>query len=284
MINETKTFELFGYTSDSLTKGSHKKVCVSCDRCGEERITTKRNINTRGLLTTFCVSCSQKNGKHEGQNSPTYKSEISQFIKENQGKHFCQCGCSEEIIILRKYYNGEGIPKFIKNHSSKGKNNPKWKGGLITLVCKQCGDKYEVKPKDKLKAKFCSRKCFGEWKSINESGQNSKVSGSNNPMWQGGITDQKYCSKFNESLKIQIRNQYNNCDYISGLHKNICNKGFNLDVHHVDYNKQQGCDDHQWKLIPLSRVNHMRTNANRSFWNRLFTYSLQYEAEYYGDE
>ena len=105
--------------------------------------------------------------------------------------------------------------------------------------------------------------------------------GENNPNWQGGLSFGKYCSKFNNQLKQLIRDRYNNCDYMSDIHKNICNNGRALDVHHVDYNKQQGCDDHEWRLIPLSKSNHMRTNANRPFWNKLFIYSLEIDRWYY---
>lgn len=102
--------------------------------------------------------------------------------------------------------------------------------------------------------------------------------------WIGFVSFGEYCPKFNEKLKRQIRDQYNNCDYMSGLPVTICNNDRNLDVHHIDYNKQQGCNDHEWRLIPLSRSNHVKTNVNRSFWNRLFTYSLQYDETYYEDE
>lgn len=101
--------------------------------------------------------------------------------------------------------------------------------------------------------------------------------------WTGFISFNKYCPKFNEKLKQQVRDKYNNCDYMSGLPATICNPHRKLDVHHVDYNKQQGCDDHEWRLIPLSRKNHAKTNRNRSFWNCLFTYALQYDETYYED-
>ena len=97
------------------------------------------------------------------------------------------------------------------------------------------------------------------------------------------LTEQKYCYKFNNQLKIQIRNKYNNCDYISGIHKDICNKERSLDVHHVDYDKMQGCGKN-FNLIPLSHVNHSKTNTNRLFWNRLFIYSLEIDKTYYGDD
>lgn len=98
--------------------------------------------------------------------------------------------------------------------------------------------------------------------------------------FNGFSRNQKYCYKFNETLKQQIRNKYNDCDYISGLHKNICNKRVNLDVHHVDYDKEQGCGKN-FNLIPLNKSNHSKTNKNRYFWNKLFIYSLGYDNEYY---
>ena len=99
--------------------------------------------------------------------------------------------------------------------------------------------------------------------------------------FNGFISEQKYCSKFNESLKQSIRDKYNNCDYISGIHKDICSPIRNLSVHHVNYDKQCGCDGNKCKLIPLSNSNHVKTNTNRVFWNKLFKYSLEYDKEYY---
>jgi hypothetical protein len=106
----------------------------------------------------------------------------------------------------------------------------------------------------------------------------------NNPSWRGGISIGKYCHEFNDEIRQCTRDKYNNCDYISGLPDHVCNSRRKLDVHHVDYNKEQGCDEHDWQLIPLSQSNHLRTNFRRSFWNRLFTYSLQYDEEYYKEE
>ena len=99
----------------------------------------------------------------------------------------------------------------------------------------------------------------------------------------GFTNEQNYCPKFNEPLKTKIRNNYNNCDYMSGLHKSICNKNWNPDVHHVNYDKDCGCNGNRCKLIPLSKSNHSRTNINRLFWNRLFIYSLEIDEWYYGE-
>ena len=147
--------------------------------------------------------------------------EIDQFVIDNQGKYFCECGCGEGIIIKRRYYN-VGIPKFISGHNSKGFNNSHWNGGIS----------FEIYPKE-----------------------------------------------FSIKLKKYIRDKYNNCDYISGLHKNICNNGRNCDVHHIDYNKKNNNENN---FVPLSKSNHTKTsNSNRFFWKCLFQYALEYDQEYF---
>jgi len=54
MIDEERTFEIYGYTSDTLSNGSGKKVVAACDDCG-----TYRDVlfyHYRDL----CASCCQK--------------------------------------------------------------------------------------------------------------------------------------------------------------------------------------------------------------------------------
>jgi hypothetical protein len=97
-----------------------------------------------------------------------------------------------------------------------------------------------------------------------------RISGSGNPMWQGGTSFAPYCPKFNESKKEEIRNKYNRCCILCG--KDECNnitkdrRIIKLTVHHIDYNKLQGCEGHVWKLVPLCLTCHLKTNANRKFW------------------
>lgn len=51
-------------------------------------------------------------------------------------------------------------------------------------------------------------------------------------------------------------------------------------MHHIDYDKDQGCGKN-FNLIPLCQANHIRTNFNRSFWEKLFIYSLEIDKWYY---
>jgi hypothetical protein len=83
-----------------------------------------------------------------------------------------------------------------------------------------------------------------------------------------GYSELRYDIKFNTKLKKQVRALTNNCDFLTGKHKKICNNGNELDVHHIDYNKN---NSDITNLIPLSKSNHARTNTNRAFWTKLFT-------------
>lgn len=85
--------------------------------------------------------------------------------------------------------------------------------------------------------------------------------------FNGFISNDKYCSKFNESLKTKIRNKYNRKCFICD--KNEEDNGRRLDVHHIDMNKNQGCDS-EWKLIPVCMNCHHRVH------NKLWEYRLKY--------
>ena len=42
----------------------------------------------------------------------------ARWVKRNQNKHLCKCGCGEYITVVRKHKRKSiGIPKFIKNHN-----------------------------------------------------------------------------------------------------------------------------------------------------------------------
>jgi len=202
----------------------------------------------------------------------------------------------ERLIIYRSYQKTQGL---CKSCSKKGKNSPVYKNSIgkehngikilkeigyngtykiVLAKCPYCGNIFQVREinlkNGNTKSCGCLKKQF----------LSKRMSGENHPAWKGGISFGKYCPKFNNKIKKEIREKYNNCDYISGLHKNICNNGLNLDVHHIDYDKEQGCNEKKWQLIPLSRSNHTKTNYNREFWNKLFIYALEYDKEYYNKE
>jgi hypothetical protein len=117
------------------------------------------------------------------------------------------------------------------------------------IICLQCGGLAKV-----YKGKFCSKKCQLDWQK-----------GPNHPTWRGGTSFHKYCHKFNEPFKREIRDKFGGKCFLSGKTK-IENKNKELDVHHCDYSKSQGCRGQRWSLLTLTHSLHCKTNYNRWYW------------------
>jgi hypothetical protein len=115
MIDEKKTFILFGYTSDTLSHGSNKKVWRICDCCKEEHL-----IEYKGYRD-LCKSCSHI-GKHLSKKT---KDKIS---KAHTGKHHSE----ETKLKISKAHSGKNNLNFEKF----GDKNPSWKGGKKLSVAR----------------------------------------------------------------------------------------------------------------------------------------------------
>lgn len=76
--------------------------------------------------------------------------------------------------------------------------------------------------------------------------------------WVGFSTEQKYCSKFNDDLKLKIRTQYDfecvMCDMTEDESKALYREV--LSIHHVGGDKNQGCDGIKINMIPLCKKCH----------------------------
>lgn len=210
------------------------------------------------------------------------------FIIENQGKHFCQCGCGKEIIIKRQH-KSMGIPKYIVGHqiinnnpcknpevrkkisqSLIGDKNP-WYGkrhseeSIKKMSESKNGDKnprygkhntedHNKKIGNSNKGKILGIKRTEETKS-KLSKSHTGLCGELSSNWQGGKSFEPYCPKFNEKRKEEVREQYGRKCVICVREEkdNITKTGkFNkLSVHHVDSDKEQGCKGKPWRLVPL---------------------------------
>jgi hypothetical protein len=73
--------------------------------------------------------------------------------------------------------------------------------------------------------------------------------------WKGGIAYLPYCFKFDRKRRRAVRNFFGNKCMCCGKHviENIVNKKgqLNLSVHHVDHNKEQGCNGIPFNLVPM---------------------------------
>ncbi len=99
-----------------------------------------------------------------------------------------------------------------------------------------------------------------------------KMMGDNNPAWQGGISFEPYSPEFNEALKRRTREQDGNVCQYPECNKTEEENGRKLDVHHIDYNKQNCADDN---LITLCNGCNSRVNANRDYWTKFFQEKLE---------
>jgi len=91
--------------------------------------------------------------------------------------------------------------------------------------------------------------------------------GEKSPLWKGGISFEPYCPKFNNQLKERIRIKYGRKCFLCGCFEN----GRKLAIHHVDYDKTQGCNGKEFRLIPLCGSCHGKTTTkNRDHYTLLF--------------
>ena len=82
----------------------------------------------------------------------------------------------------------------------------------------------------------------------------------------------KYCSKFNNTLKERIRDKYERKCLLCGMteEEHIRRYGCKLSIHHVDYNKECGCDGNECRLVPLCSACHAKTSGGRrSYWEEV---------------
>jgi len=92
--------------------------------------------------------------------------------------------------------------------------------------------------------------------------------GANSHFWKGGITNDPYPEEWDEKLRENIRQRDNYICKLCGIHQDEL-KGWNkkLDIHHIDYNKDNFNSDN---LISLCRSCHVKTNYNREYWIKFF--------------
>ena len=211
------------------------------------------------------------------KNHPSYKGKIILVCK--------QCGKNFEVYPYLKHRQFCSHKCFIKHNI--GKNHHMYKE-KITLICKQCGKVFKIR--NSLKGQqFCSYECKNK-NQINKIEKECLQCGKihknnlfcslecsqkyhtkeNNTSWQGGISFKPYCYKFNNELKIQIRNRDNNICQLCGKTKEQNNQ--ELTVHHIHYDKENCNPD----LITVCHSCNTKVNYNRDYWEEYFMRQLAY--------
>jgi len=144
------------------------------------------------------------------------------------------------------------------------------------------GHPVSLETRKKLRASQIGKHISNETRKKMSESKKGKNTGVNNPMygkrldkcpnWKGGKSFEKYTTDWTDELKDIIRERDGYICYICGTHQDELN-GFNqkLDVHHIDYDKQN-CNPEN--LISLCRSCHVKTNYNREYWLNYFNINI----------
>lgn len=176
------------FVSEMGMKQHHKRthgesiagVEVICDFCGDEtRTRPNRLTNDHHFCNQECEG-EWRSDYLSGDNGPLWKGgkinvdcyycggQVKRYLREVEASRrtFCDASC-------RGQWRSENWTK---------EDLPRWDGGPLSITCYNCGEEFERKRSqvDRAERQFCSRECFGIWRSDFQRGPK-------NPSWTGGV-------------------------------------------------------------------------------------------------
>lgn len=291
MIHVEATIKYAGYDPRELNKWSKKRVCLVCDVCGRVRWARFDNC---GDLCPDCSRKSQdRNDKVsmslKGRSVPQeVRDKISKTLTGTHHTEEAKRKISEaQIGITRFRHTKESKQKLSIAHTGKVLTNEhkqrisdafvnmhpdkktEWKQNISAASKGRKGKPHTEETKQKLskinKGKVLTpehvNKILDTKRNMSPERKmewRRRTSAANQGIpyeeWTGFSNRGNYCENFDEACRERIREKYNRLCYI--CNDNEENNGQKLSVHHVDQNKNQGCDGVLWKLVPLCRKCH----------------------------
>jgi len=242
MIDRDATIAKFGYDPDTLSRGSQKRVIAVCEECGKVRDIHKR------LYRDMCISCAAKKYFED----PAARKKTSVALKKHHKDH-PEIGDEQSIRMKKRYENPQERKKQSATRKKYFKEHPEAREKNSAAVKKHFED---PEARKRLSA---------------------TIQGIPYEQWEAFAKEQKYCPAFNEACRESNREKYGRRCFICGKHEseNITRNGKQkkLSVHHVDLQKDQGCNGHAWKLVPICLRHHKA--AHTSLWIGRITYLLR---------
>lgn len=257
------TIRWMGYDPTTLSPGSHEKVWDICAGCEMAILRERRYV---GRLCRRCVR----------KGVPLPPDVCEKIRKGNTGKvrtpemrEVYSAAATKRLANPKNHpmygrkHTPESIEKMHIAHSNRSEETLK----LMSDVQKgiQSGEKNGFYGKTHSKESRQSMSATKQHISCDE--------------WEEFARDQPYCPKFNEVCRESNREKYDRQCFICGKpeSENILSSGkhIKLSVHHVDMNKNQGCDGHEWRLVPLCRHHH-GSSAHTPTWMARIQYLLNH--------
>ena len=304
MIDVTATLEKHNNIVSELSRGSQKFVVAICDGCEKVRDVKFRNYRD------LCVQCAQaktgakKSASMMGKNVGKVRTEetkhrISVSTSGEKNHNFGKPMTEGAKQKLREYRTGRTHTEETKANMSKTRKGvSKSEEMKHKLSIARTGTNHTEETKDKIsetKANSDYSSGRGKEKSPSHCHNISKATrGENNPNfgkifsedtrqrmsatlqgisyddWEEFAKESPYCPKFNERCRESNRDKYGRRCFLSGTTED--DNGQKLSVHHVDMNKNQGCDGHAWKLVPLTVKFH--SISHTPLWTARIQYLL----------
>ena len=302
MIDETATLKKHNNIVSELSRGSQKWVVAVCDGCEKVRDVKFRNYRA------LCVQCAQaktgakKSASMMGKNVGKVRTEETKHRisvstsgekNHNFGKHMTEVAKQK----LREYRTGRTHTEETKAEMSKTRKGvPKSEEMKHKLAITRTGTTHTEETKDKisetktgahLSPETCAKMSIthtgmhvGEKNSFfgkthsEDARQMMSATRQGIPYdeWEEFAKDSPYCPKFNERCRESNRDKYGRRCFLSGTTED--DNGQKLSVHHVDMNKNQGCDGHAWKLVPLAAKLH--SISHTPLWTARIQYLLNH--------
>lgn len=277
MIDEEATFEKFGYYSTDWKPKSAKLVVAVCDGCGAIRYPRKDGYRD------LCPSCTVKkrfesSDARENQSIALKKyfddpearkrqSDI-QKIAHNTPESKQRCSVAQK----KRFEDPEERKRNVEaQKKAKGTIEARKKQSVATKKYFETHPEAGTEHSERLKKLHASDPTMAERHS-------AMMQGIPHDDWEGFSTAKMYCDKFDDDCKNNNRTKYDNICFLCGRpeSENISKNGKHklLSVHHYDMNKDQGCNGHEWKLVPLCMYCH--GNAHSELWQHRIEYLLKH--------
>jgi hypothetical protein len=214
----------------------HKPIKKLCERCGKE---------------FYAHHCNLKLGKD--------KFCSAECMKLGKIKTCIVCG---KQYYAKKCHTDKGWGNFC-SHKCVCKKTKQHKGKKHTDETKQRLSDINKGKTSPNKGKHMTEETKMKLSEINK----GKRCGELSPVWKGGISFEPYCPKWTKELRERVRAFFEYRCVTCGKHVNECKR--NLQVHHVEYNKQACCDGKPVHFAALCNSCHMKTNFNRERWETM---------------
>ena len=273
-----------------------KFICNKCDSTFEQRKDSqKKSYATFNL--TLCQSCAREEGtkKRLAQERTISESHKKKMLEARKSKYppltiDCQC-CGKNFLVPYREKH-----RMYCGRSCQAKSVKKEKLLIKTSICLECSQEFDHYSE----RKYCSIECSAS--------ASSKLRiGENNPAFLNDEEKEKgHCSRCNKDFFYGRKNLHKDqkriyCSLICSRNGNnnghaiksnspiyprefrkikpfirnrdsykciMCDSGDNLEVHHINYDKQD-CND--LNLVTLCKRCHTLTHYERPFWEQVFT-------------